>query len=115
MAESDKRWSPYASVYDPIKVGSIDGTATYPHDRAVVRACQATYHPNPKLDNDPDSTLFVGRLDEEVTEDDLTKVNNKLSFLSLSSLRLVIDFSLNTARFSAGMDPCERLHLSGIL
>ena len=31
----------YAKIYDPIKVGSIDGTDTEPHDAAVVRALNA--------------------------------------------------------------------------
>lgn len=75
MANHDnERWSPYASVYDPIRVGNIDGSDTVVHDKAVLRASNVVYRPNPKLKNDPKATLFVGRLDLEVTEEDLEKV-----------------------------------------
>lgn len=34
-------WSPLAKIYDPLKCGSIDGTDTVPHDKAVIRAMNA--------------------------------------------------------------------------
>ena len=34
-------WSPLAKFYHPLQAGSIDGTDTAPHDRAVVRAMLA--------------------------------------------------------------------------
>ena len=36
--QMSEEWSPLAKVYDPIKVGSIDGTDTRPHDKALIRA-----------------------------------------------------------------------------
>ena len=61
-------WSPIAVEYDPIKVGSIDGTDTIPHDRAIVRALNANYRPNKGVIGDPMCTLFVGRLNYVTTE-----------------------------------------------
>ena len=72
--QSSAVWSPYANNYNPIQVGSIDGTHTEPHDRGIIRACKANYRPNPKLKNKPQATLFVGRLDGDVTEADLKSV-----------------------------------------
>ena len=94
MANLEKQWSPYASVYDPIKIGSIDGIATFPHDRALTRAANARYRPNPKLDNDPKATLFVGRLDEDVTEEDLEKVCPKSITINNLYLLFICSFSL---------------------
>lgn len=34
-------WSPLAKFYHPLQAGSIDGTDTVPHDRAVSRAMVA--------------------------------------------------------------------------
>ena len=34
-------WSPLAKFYHPLQAGSIDGTDTAPHDRAVTRALEA--------------------------------------------------------------------------
>ena len=70
----DVDWSPYASKYEPIKVGSIDGTDVEPHDRAIVRATSASYKPDPHLASKPESTLFVARLHQDFTEKDLDKV-----------------------------------------
>lgn len=67
-------WSPYALTYNPIKVGSIDGTDTYPHDHGIVRACSASFHPNVSKLKNPKLTLFVSRLDRSITEKDLEKV-----------------------------------------
>lgn len=73
MSRSEKK-SCYARVYNPIEVGNIDKTGAEPHDNAVIRACNARYRPNSHLKNDPKSTVFVGRLDKDVTEKDLIKV-----------------------------------------
>lgn len=35
---TSKNWTPYAVEYDPLAVGSIDGTDAEPHDNAIVRA-----------------------------------------------------------------------------
>ena len=34
-------WSPLAKFYHPLQAGSIDGTDTVPHDKAVMRAMLA--------------------------------------------------------------------------
>jgi U11/U12 small nuclear ribonucleoprotein SNRNP35 len=62
------RWTPVALEYNPVLVGSIDGTDTIPHDRAIVRALNARYHPNKGVIGDPACTLFVGRLNYATTE-----------------------------------------------
>lgn len=39
-------WHPYVyqyGYYDPVTVGSIDGTDTTPHDRAIQRALTSSY------------------------------------------------------------------------
>lgn len=73
---SEDKFSRYASVYDPLKVGCIDGSGNIPHDNGIVRATSAVYRPNPLLTNNPKLTLFVGRLDKDVTEEDLKEVSN---------------------------------------
>ena len=66
----DARHSRYATTsYDPLKAGSIDGTDTIPHDRAVCRALCATHTPPRHLPpSDPLCTLFVGRLPRGIKE-----------------------------------------------
>lgn len=34
-------WTPLAKFYHPLQAGSIDGTDTLPHDKAVSRAMEA--------------------------------------------------------------------------
>lgn len=70
---SDER-TRYATVYNPLKVGCIDGIGSVPHDNGVIRAQTSAYRPNPSLTNNPKSTLFVARLDKHVTEKDLEEV-----------------------------------------
>ena len=57
------------------EVGSKDGILTEPHDNAIVRACNALYRPNPLLTNNPEKTLFIGRLDKNIDEKDLEDVS----------------------------------------
>ncbi|XP_037047999.1 U11/U12 small nuclear ribonucleoprotein 35 kDa protein-like [Bradysia coprophila] len=65
-------WTKYVDdVYDPIKVGSIDGTDTEPHDRAIIRALKSTYKPNERVVGEPRHTVFVGRLHDKTDEDKL--------------------------------------------
>uniref|UniRef100_A0A182Y1W6 U11/U12 small nuclear ribonucleoprotein 35 kDa protein n=1 Tax=Anopheles stephensi TaxID=30069 RepID=A0A182Y1W6_ANOST len=67
-----KRWSKYVrDVYDPVQVGSIDGTDQVPHDRALVRAMNSNYRPNRKVKGNPMHTIFIGRLAHSVTEEQL--------------------------------------------
>uniref|UniRef100_A0A182NPG6 U11/U12 small nuclear ribonucleoprotein 35 kDa protein n=1 Tax=Anopheles dirus TaxID=7168 RepID=A0A182NPG6_9DIPT len=85
-----RRWSKYVrDVYDPVQVGSIDGTDEVPHDRALVRAMNSTYRPNRKVQGDPLHTIFVGRLAHSVTEEHLrTKFT---PFGTIVRARLVTD------------------------
>jgi U11/U12 small nuclear ribonucleoprotein SNRNP35 len=66
-------WHPLAvdyGVYDPLMTGSIDGTDTRPHDRAVTRAYQASYKPCLQISGDPEKTIFIGRLHMNTAEGD---------------------------------------------
>lgn len=69
-----KYWYPNAIVYDPIKVGSIDGIDIEPHDAGILRAMRSRYKPNDKAKGDPLNTIFIGRLSLKTTEDDLERV-----------------------------------------
>jgi len=78
LKEEDKEilgkfYSPQALIYEPLKAGSIDGTDTVAHDRAVSRAASATYHPPPTTNN-PDNTVVVARLSKKTTEQKLFRV-----------------------------------------
>ncbi|XP_022094105.1 U11/U12 small nuclear ribonucleoprotein 35 kDa protein-like isoform X2 [Acanthaster planci] len=75
--ESDVRWEPTLRVYCPLKAGSIDGTDTRPHDKAIERAMKAIYKPNKAVQGDPDCTLFIGRLDSSTSEHTLSKIFSK--------------------------------------
>nr|CAI5817238.1 unnamed protein product [Callosobruchus analis] len=65
----EEQWSKYAKVYDPIKIGSIDGTDVEPHDRAIERAIYSTYVPNRHVKGKPQCTIFVSRLSYKTTKD----------------------------------------------
>ncbi|KAF9412673.1 hypothetical protein HW555_008881 [Spodoptera exigua] len=75
--KKEYQFQKYAFEYDPIKVGSIDGTDTEPHDRAIVRALQSEYTPNKLVKGNPSNTLFIGRLNPRTTEDILKSEFNK--------------------------------------
>lgn len=71
MAEVLQKWSPYAKEYNPLKAGSIDGTDTEPHDKAISRAMQAHYEPPRGIKSKPERTLFVARFGPKITKHDL--------------------------------------------
>ncbi|KAJ0409295.1 hypothetical protein ATCC90586_007573 [Pythium insidiosum] len=77
--------------YDPIQVGSIDGTDTTPHDRALRRALHARFDASadPQIQGDPFATLFVGRLSYATTEETLRDVFTVYG--AIKCLRLVRD------------------------
>ncbi|RLN93343.1 hypothetical protein BBJ28_00009043 [Nothophytophthora sp. Chile5] len=64
----------FAVEYDPVRIGSIDGTDTTPHDKALVRAQRARFDParDPQIQGDPYATLFVARLHFDTTAETLT-------------------------------------------
>ncbi|XP_026727487.1 U11/U12 small nuclear ribonucleoprotein 35 kDa protein-like [Trichoplusia ni] len=79
----------YATEYDPIKIGSIDGTDTEPHDHAIIRALTSEYTPNKLVMGNPLNTLFVGRLNPRTTEETLQSEFRK--FGRISNCRIVKD------------------------
>lgn len=86
---SSEEWRPLVKKYNPLQVGSIDGTDTEPHDRAVVRAMNARYKPNKSVHGNPENTIFVGRLNEDTTEDSLKEAFEY--FGEITNIRLVRD------------------------
>ncbi|XP_053690239.1 U11/U12 small nuclear ribonucleoprotein 35 kDa protein-like [Sabethes cyaneus] len=96
-SSSSASWSRYArETYDPIRVGSIDGTDEFPHDRALVRAMEATYKPNHKVVGDPYHTVFVGRLDYAVSEKRLRELFERCG--TIVRCRLVCDIETGLSR-----------------
>ncbi|GLD92878.1 hypothetical protein PINS_up001457 [Pythium insidiosum] len=81
----------HAKEYDPIQIGSIDGTDTTPHDRALTRALHARFDASadPQIEGDPYATLFVGRLNYATTEETLREVFT--AYGAIKRLRLVRD------------------------
>ena len=63
-----KKWSPLAEEYDPLKCGSIDGTDTQVHDKAIERAIHSQYRPNKRVTGNPHKTIFVARLNRHTSE-----------------------------------------------
>uniref|UniRef100_A0A182J1U4 U11/U12 small nuclear ribonucleoprotein 35 kDa protein n=1 Tax=Anopheles atroparvus TaxID=41427 RepID=A0A182J1U4_ANOAO len=102
-----RRWSRYVTeVYDPVQVGSIDGTDEVPHDRALVRAMNSTYRPNSKVKGNPLHTVFIGRLAHSVTEDQLRSKFS--SFGTIVHLRLVSDIVTGLPRGYAFIEYSSR-------
>ncbi|XP_012219150.1 U11/U12 small nuclear ribonucleoprotein 35 kDa protein-like [Linepithema humile] len=84
-----QNWTPYAKKYDPLKAGSIDGTDTEPHDKAVSRAIQMHYEPPHNLESTPERTLFVARFGPRVTKQDLKEFFSKYG--NVSSVKVIVD------------------------
>ncbi|KAK9502386.1 hypothetical protein O3M35_011171 [Rhynocoris fuscipes] len=89
-------WCPRAIVYDPLKAGSIDGTDSQPHDRAVVRAQNADYKPNRKVKGDPDCTVFIARLNPKTSEKHLKEIFSR--FGDIRRCRVVEDIITGRSR-----------------
>ncbi|XP_031783294.1 U11/U12 small nuclear ribonucleoprotein 35 kDa protein [Nasonia vitripennis] len=87
--EMKEIWSPYAKEYDPLKAGSIDGTDTEPHDRAVTRAINSHYEPPHGLKSKPERTLFVSRFGPSVDKHDLKDFFSK--FGEVVSTQVIYD------------------------
>lgn len=103
-------WKPIAREYNPLAAGSIDGTDTEPHDRAVWRAMHA-HHTPPELPSKSDRTLFVGRLPQNLKEDQLRDRFSR--FGVVESVHLVTDIVTGQSRrygfveFRRGRDAAE--------
>lgn len=92
-----KSWSRYArDVYDPVRVGSIDGKNDFPHDRALVRAMDSSYKPNHKVAGEPLHTVFVGRLAHSVGEERLRELFER--FGTIVGCRLLRDIVTGLSR-----------------
>ncbi|KAL3667522.1 small nuclear ribonucleoprotein 35kDa (U11 U12) [Phytophthora oleae] len=81
----------FAQEYDPIQIGSIDGTDTVPHDKGLARALNASFDTSkdPQIQGDPYSTLFVARLSFDTTEETLRRFFS--DYGAIRRLRLVRD------------------------
>eukprot|EP00117_Sycon_ciliatum_P030934 scpid85524/ scgid24291/ U11/U12 small nuclear ribonucleoprotein 35 kDa protein; U1 snRNP-binding protein homolog len=93
---SSSNWTPIAKVYKPLQAGSIDGTDTVPHDRGVLRAMLAKYHPNKQVAGVARRTLFVGRLSPETSEETIRECCEKYG--KLVNVRLVKDIVTGASR-----------------
>lgn len=102
-------WSKYATVYDPTKVGSIDGKTnnrinclsvfhltlcigkgTEAHDKGIIRAINSKYKPNERVLGEARHTIFIGRLHIKTDEVFLLfifKLNIHSQFLIQDKLR----------------------------
>ncbi|XP_014257468.1 U11/U12 small nuclear ribonucleoprotein 35 kDa protein-like [Cimex lectularius] len=89
-------WSRYCIVYDPLKAGSIDGTDSQPHDRAITRAQKADYKPNSKVKGKPENTIFVSGLSRKTTEQDVKEEFSR--FGEVVRCRLVQDIVTGRSR-----------------
>lgn len=96
MSQFDKTWKIYADKYDPIEIGSIDGTDTEPHDRALLRAMHADYKPNRRVRGNPHHTIFVGRLNPRTTQETIETEFSK--FGAIVNARLVKDIVTGKSR-----------------
>lgn len=85
----EEKWSKYAKVYDPIKIGSIDGTDIEPHDKAIERALYSKYVPNRHVKGKPECTIFVSRLSYKTTKDTIRDTFSQYG--KLRRFRLVKD------------------------
>ena len=91
-----ENWSLLARTYHPVQAGSIDGTDTVAHDRAVCRALNAKYKPNKTVSGDAYCTLFVGKLSKATPEKAVRKAFQK--FGEIKSCRLVRDLVTGFSR-----------------
>lgn len=89
MDEPSVQWSPLAKSYDPLKCGSIDGTDSGAHDKAVLRAMRSSYRPNKGVTGDKYNTLFIGRLNHKTEESSIIEVFSRYG--RIKRARLVRD------------------------
>ncbi|OQR77336.1 U11/U12 small nuclear ribonucleoprotein 35 kDa protein-like [Tropilaelaps mercedesae] len=109
------KWQKFGICYDPVVAGTRDGSGDFVNDRAILRACQATFRP-PSLKSDPKKTVFVGRLQLSVTEKDVQQLFEKCG--KIRHMRLVHDmvtgasrgYAFVTFKHSSAVREALRLH-----
>ncbi|KOB73638.1 U11/U12 small nuclear ribonucleoprotein 35 kDa protein [Operophtera brumata] len=84
----DEVFRRYATEYDPIKIGSIDGTDSEPHDRALVRARNSEYSCNKLVKGDPYRTFGEIR-HIRLVKDIVTGKSKRYAFVEFKSLNSV--------------------------
>ncbi|XP_064395683.1 U11/U12 small nuclear ribonucleoprotein 35 kDa protein-like [Halichondria panicea] len=73
-------WHPLVvdhGFYSPLMSGSIDGTDSTPHDKAIRRALEASYRVDKKVQSDPEKTIFIARLSHRTTQEVLCRAFTK--------------------------------------
>lgn len=75
--------------YNPLTAGSIDGTDIVPHDRAIARAMSSFYDPPKEASNLSKYALFVARLPQSLSEEELCQ--KFASIGKLNSCKLIRD------------------------
>ncbi|KAF5275074.1 hypothetical protein FQA39_LY07011 [Lamprigera yunnana] len=88
-SRSEEKWRKHAKSYDPIKIGSIDGTDTIPHDKGIIRALNSEYIPNKHVKGHPECTIFVARLNPKTTKETIKEMFSKYG--AIRRFRLVRD------------------------
>lgn len=86
MSSTHKSWSPFCTSYNPLEAGSIDRTDTEPHDKAIARALNSTFTPNPSIKSKPEYTIFVSRLNFNTNESTLRRTFSEYGEILTCSL-----------------------------
>jgi len=82
-------WNNIATFYHPLMAGSIDGTDTEAHDRAVIRASRSKYTPNKRVKGNPAKTVMIRHLTRHTKEVTLKRIFSE--FGELVECRVVRD------------------------
>ena len=90
------KWTPYAKEYDPLICGSIDGTVTQIHDKAITRAISAKYIPDKRIKTALNRTLFVARLNTQTNEQTLRQIFS--TFGTVADVTLIRDVVTGISR-----------------
>ncbi|XP_022696810.1 U11/U12 small nuclear ribonucleoprotein 35 kDa protein-like isoform X2 [Varroa jacobsoni] len=113
-SRSSRRYK-FDQTYDPIVAGTKDGSGNFINDRAIIRAFQANFRP-PALQSNPKKTVFVGRLQLTVTEDQIQQLFSKCG--TIRHIRLVHNlitgasrgYAFVTFKHSSGVRAAMEMH-----
>lgn len=113
-----QNWRPYAKEYDPIRVASLNGLGTFPHDKAVIRALNAVYKPGEEVPSKRHlrNSLIVAKLPPLVAEEELERLFSQ--FGKIKSVRVVRDVVTRRSRQYGFVEfekerHCERAYDAG--